>query len=35
MASIDPELLVRMSLAGYCNGILSERRLCEEVFRDA
>ncbi|MET4346606.1 transposase [Bradyrhizobium sp. RT9a] len=29
--SIDPELLVRMSLVGYCYGIRSERRLCEEV----
>jgi transposase len=30
-ASIDPELLVRMLLVGYCYGIRSERRLCEEV----
>src|SRR6476660_6850090 len=29
--SIDPELLVRMLLFGYCCGIRSERRLCEEV----
>jgi transposase len=29
--SIDPELLVRMLLVGYCYGIRSERRLCEEV----
>jgi transposase len=29
--SIDPELLVRMLLIGYCYGIRSERRLCEEV----
>lgn len=29
--SIDPELLVRMLLVGYCMGIRSERRLCEEV----
>jgi len=29
--SIDPELLIRMLLVGYCFGILSERRLCEEV----
>lgn len=29
--SIDPELLIRMLLIGYCMGILSERRLCEEV----
>src|SRR4029453_4554217 len=29
--SIDPELLVRMLIIGYCYGIRSERRLCEEV----
>lgn len=29
--SIDPELLTRMLLVGYCFGIRSERRLCEEV----
>ena len=29
--SIDPELLVRMLIVGYCYGIRSERRLCEEV----
>ena len=29
--SVDPELLVRMLLLGYCFGIRSERRLCEEV----
>src|SRR6266581_1035261 len=29
--SIDPELLSRMLLVGYCYGIRSERRLCEEV----
>jgi transposase len=29
--SIDPELTVRMLLVGYCMGIRSERRLCEEV----
>lgn len=29
--SIDPELLIRMLLVGYCYGIRSERRLCEEV----
>jgi transposase len=28
--SIDPELMIRMLLAGYCFGIRSERRLCEE-----
>lgn len=30
-SSIDPELLIRMLLIGYCFGIRSERRLCEEV----
>lgn len=29
--SIDPELLVRMLIIGYCYGIRSERRLCEEI----
>ena len=29
--SIDPELMLRMSIVGYCYGIRSERRLCEEV----
>ena len=29
--SVDPELMVRMLLIGYCYGIRSERRLCEEV----
>jgi len=29
--SIDPELLIRMLLVGYCYGIRSERPLCEEV----
>lgn len=29
--SIDPELMVRMLIIGYCYGIRSERRLCEEV----
>src|SRR6218665_1889475 len=29
--SIDPELMVRMLVVGYCYGIRSERRLCEEV----
>src|ERR1700761_6399823 len=28
--SIDPELLIRMLIIGYCMGIRSERRLCEE-----
>lgn len=26
-----PELMIRMLLVGYCSGIRSERRLCEEV----
>ncbi|SFP03522.1 Transposase [Cohaesibacter marisflavi] len=29
--SVDPELMIRMLLVGYINGIRSERRLCEEV----
>src|SRR6202045_429302 len=29
--SIDPELLIRMLIVGYCLGIRSERRLREEV----
>jgi len=29
--SIDPELMIRMLFVGYCYGIRSERRLCEEV----
>ena len=29
--SIDPELMVRMLIIGYCFGIRSERRLCVEV----
>ena len=29
--SIDPELMIRMLVVGYCYGIRSERRLCEEV----
>ena len=29
--SIDPELMIRMLIAGYCFGVRSERRLCEEV----
>src|SRR5580693_8626462 len=28
---IDPELIIRMLIVGYCFGIRSERRLCEEV----
>jgi transposase len=30
-SSIDPELIIRMLIIGYCMGIRSERRLCEEV----
>lgn len=29
--SIDPEVMIRMLLVGYCLGVRSERRLCEEV----
>src|SRR6204780_4559685 len=29
--SIDPELMICMLIVGYCLGIRSERRLCEEV----
>jgi transposase len=29
--SVDPELLIRMLIVGYCYGIRSERKLCEEV----
>src|SRR5271168_2808135 len=29
--SIDSELMMRMLIVGYCFGIRSERRLCEEV----
>ena len=28
---IDPELMIRMLMVGYCYGIRSERRLCEEA----
>src|SRR6201982_2561703 len=31
--SIAPELMIRMLLVGYCFGIRSERRRCEEVNR--
>ena len=31
--SIDPALLIRMLVVGYCFGIRSERKLCEEVHR--
>ena len=33
--SIDPELLIRMHLVGYCFGIRSERKLREEVKSSA
>ena len=29
--SIDPDLMIRILVIGYCMGIRSERRLCEEV----
>jgi transposase len=29
--SIDPELMVRMLIVGYCYGIRSERKLCQEL----
>src|SRR2546421_11335192 len=29
--SVDPELTIRMLIVGYCFGIRSERRLCDEV----
>jgi transposase len=29
--SVDPELMMRMLIVGYCIGLRSERRLCEEV----
>ncbi len=29
--SIDPDLMIRMLIVGYCYGIRFERRLCEEV----
>ncbi len=29
--SIDPDLLIRMLIVGYCFAIRSERRLCDEV----
>src|SRR5207302_1075088 len=29
--SVDPELMIRILIVGYCHGIRSERRLCEEV----
>ncbi len=29
--SVDPELMIRMLLLGYCYSIRSDRRLCQEV----
>src|SRR3954469_5360366 len=29
--SVDPELMMRMLIVGYCYGLRSERKLCEEV----
>jgi transposase len=29
--SIDPERMIRMLIVGYCFGVRSERRLCDEV----
>ena len=29
--SVDPELMIRMLIVGYCFAIRSERRLCDEV----
>ena len=29
--SVDPDLMMRMLIVGYCMGLRSERRLCEEV----
>ncbi len=29
--SVDPELMIRMLIVGYCYGIRSERQLCDEV----
>ena len=29
--SVDPELLIRMLIVGYCYSIRSERRLCQEI----
>ena len=29
--SVDPEVMIRMLIVGYCFGIRSERRLCDEV----
>ncbi len=29
--SVDPELMIRMLIVGYCYSIRSDRRLCQEV----
>ncbi len=29
--SVDPELMIRMMLLGYCHSIRSDRRLCQEI----
>ena len=29
--SVDPEPMIRMLIVGYCYGIRSERKLCQEV----
>jgi transposase len=29
--SVDPELMIRMLIVGYCYGLRSERRLSQEV----
>ena len=29
--SVDPELMIRMLIVGYCYGMRSERKLCQEV----
>ncbi len=29
--SIDPELMIRMLIVGYCYGVRFERQLCQEV----
>jgi transposase len=29
--SVDPELMIRMLLVGYCYGLRHERRLCQEL----
>jgi len=33
--SIDPKLMIRMLIVGYCFGIRSELRLCDEVLQAA